>query len=73
MNQVYVRYYGAYSVRRRARWRRDGILAETRAPADQAPPDHTPTSAQIRARRCRWAELLQRIFEVEPLRCPRCG
>ena len=21
----------------------------------------------------RWAELLRRIFEVDPLRCPRCG
>ena len=23
--------------------------------------------------RCRWAKLLRRIFEVEPLECPRCG
>jgi hypothetical protein len=23
--------------------------------------------------RRRWAELLRRIFEVDPLRCPRCG
>ena len=23
--------------------------------------------------RQRWAELLRRIFEVDPLRCPRCG
>ncbi len=23
--------------------------------------------------RRRWAELLRRIFEVAPLRCPRCG
>jgi hypothetical protein len=26
-----------------------------------------------RARRMRWAALLQRIFEVEALRCPGCG
>ncbi len=24
-------------------------------------------------REARWAELLRRIFEVEPLECPRCG
>jgi hypothetical protein len=26
-----------------------------------------------RARRIRWASLLQRVFEVDALRCPRCG
>ncbi len=26
-----------------------------------------------REARRRWAELLRRIFEVEPLECPRCG
>ena len=25
------------------------------------------------ARRMRWAALLQRVFEVDALRCPRCG
>ena len=34
--------------------------------ADVVPP------AQADMRR-RWAELLRRIFEVDPLRCPRCG
>ncbi len=73
-NHIYVRYYGAYSVRRRATWRRQGILTDTRmrlAACDTQP--DSPTSPQIQARRRRWAELLQRIFEVDPLRCPRCG
>ena len=26
-----------------------------------------------RARRLRWAELLQRVFAIDTLRCPRCG
>jgi hypothetical protein len=26
-----------------------------------------------RARRARWAALLQRVFEVDAMRCPRCG
>ncbi len=30
-------------------------------------------AAALRAARRRWAELLRRIFEVDPLRCPRCG
>jgi len=29
-----------------------------------------PALAQARRR---WAEMLRRIFEVDPLRCPRCG
>ena len=29
-----------------------------------------PALAQARHR---WAELLRRLFEVDPLRCPRCG
>ncbi len=58
-----LRHYGAYSVRRRAHWRREGILPDAR----------TPDWPALRALRQRWAELLQRIFEVDPLRCPRCG
>ncbi len=27
----------------------------------------------LREARRRWAELLRRIFEIEPLACPRCG
>jgi len=30
-------------------------------------------SSRIPHRRHRWAELLQRVFEVNALRCPRCG
>jgi len=34
--------------------------------ADGVPPERA-------AVRRRWAELLRRIFAVDPLRCPRCG
>lgn len=37
--------------------------------ANQVLPD-PPAQAGVRRR---WAELLRRIFEVDPLRCPRCG
>ena len=74
-HEILVRYYGAYSVRRRARWRKLGILADTRLPAEPPPPNHdaVPDGPALRALRSRWAELLRRIFEVDPLRCPRCG
>ena len=32
-----------------------------------------PSDPRNRARRMRWAALLQRVFEVDALRCPRCG
>jgi len=31
-----------------------------------------PVDWSLRAARVRWAELLRRIFEVDPLACPRC-
>ena len=74
-NEVLVRHYGAYSVRRRARWRRAGILSDARPPHEITPVPGDPASdwPALRARRQRWAELLQRLFAVDPLSCPRCG
>lgn len=31
-----------------------------------------PADSSLRAARCRWAELLRRMFEVDPLACPQC-
>jgi hypothetical protein len=74
-HEILVRYAGAYSVRRRARWRKLGILAAS--PLQALPPDPhrdaVPPWPALRALRRRWAELLRRIFEVDPLRCRRCG
>ena len=36
-------------------------------------PRWTPEPETLREARRRWAELLRRIFEVDPLACPRCG
>jgi hypothetical protein len=70
-----VREYGAYSVRRRARWRNAGILADTRPLAATSPTADgaTPDWPALRAMKQRWAQLLKRIFEVDPLACPRGG
>ena len=32
-----------------------------------------PLPEAVREARRRWAELLRRIFEIDPLACPRCG
>jgi hypothetical protein len=74
-HEILVREYGAYSVRRRAHWRRAGILTDARRPAEisASAGEPTPDWPALRALRQRWAELLRRIFEVDPLRCARCG
>ena len=33
----------------------------------------TPEGADRAALRLRWADLIRRVYEVEPLVCPRCG
>ena len=45
-----------------------GATLPRAVPADPAPPDHRPTT-----RRIRWAVLLQRVFAIDALSCPRCG
>ena len=63
-----VRYYGAYSSRTRgARQARQAAAAAAgHTPEPGAPTTPSPSRAS-------WARLLRRIFEVDPLLCPRCG
>ncbi len=66
--QVLQRYYGFYSSRQRAKRRKangDGI----EQPLEMVDPE----PEALRKAKHRWAELLRRIFEVDPLTCPRCG
>ena len=65
--QMLTRYYGWYANRTRGMRRR--ALGERAPPVEVA----APVSIPLREARRRWAELLRRIFEVDPLRCPRCG
>ena len=67
--QVLQRYYGWYANRTRGIRRRTATHGQASAAAVEVEP--VPPSLQ-QARR-RWAELLRRIFEVDPLRCSRCG
>jgi hypothetical protein len=65
--QVMQRYYGWYASRTRGARRRQATEATAAPVAIAAPED-----SSLRAARYRWAELLRRIFEVDPLACPRC-
>ena len=64
--QVLQRYYGWYANRTRGIRRRAGTEEQQTVYAE-------PVPVPLREARHRWAELLRRIFEVDPLRCPRCG
>ncbi len=64
--QVLQRYYGWYASRTRGIRRRAGLEGQQTVYA-------APVPVPLRQARRRWAELLRRIFEVEPLECPRCG
>ena len=77
-----VRYYGAYSHRRRATVRAKNGAADAVATAIEGPPATHPapepaTPAEPGSpeakRRSAWARVLKKIFEVDPLLCPRCG
>ncbi len=72
--QHQVRYYGAYASRLRKRYRK--------TPDDDPAPEGDVNPAPVLvdpddpgevARRRSWARMLQRIFETDPLTCPKCG
>jgi hypothetical protein len=72
-----VRYYGAYSnVSRGKRRRHDEADIDAAPPDGRSVPsataarDHSPDA---RALRRSWAQLIKRVFEVDPLLCPSCG
>jgi hypothetical protein len=62
--QVMQRYYGWYASRTRSARRRQASDAAEAPVAIVEPVDWS-----LRAARFRWAELLRRIFEVDPLTC----
>jgi len=78
--QVMMRYYGWYASRTRgtrarlARLASDGRRLTADGISVEEPVAITgPVNWSLRAARYRWAELLRRINEVDPLACPRCA
>ncbi len=67
-----VRYYGAYS--NAARGKRRKTEAQLGAHASSGTSQEAvPTPPERAALRRRWANLIRRVYEVDPLVCPRCG
>lgn len=71
--QHLIHYYGWYSNKSRGlrKQRAAGIPAgDTAAPASVVAIEEELSRA---AARRRWAALIKRVYEVDPLRCPKCG
>jgi len=66
--------YGHYANAARAKREREAAASpDSAAPAVPAPAPSEPDSAERKAARKRWANLIRHIYEVDPLVCPRCG
>jgi len=63
-----VRYYGYYSNAARGKRRKLGMGDETPAIIEQEA--DTPYRKKCRAN---WARLIQKIYEIDPLTCPKCN
>ncbi len=68
-HQVMTRYYGWYANRPRGVRRKATAADVETASIEVAEREALP----LREARRRWAELLRRIYEVDPLTCPACG
>jgi hypothetical protein len=62
-----VRYYGRYSSRTR------GLERDRPADAEPELPDPETLSRAAQAARASWARLIRKVYEVDPLQCPKCG
>lgn len=66
-----VRYYGYYSSVSRARRGADAEGSPSTVGGDSPPPE--PTAAERKRLRRSWAQLIRRIYEIDPLVCRDCG
>jgi hypothetical protein len=70
--QVMTRYYGWYSNRVRGRRKKLAAAAAVEA-AEQPVAFAKREDLTLRESKRRWAELLRRVYEVDPLKCPNCA
>jgi hypothetical protein len=66
LNKAYIHYYGIYSNRSQHKPRKDSTSAE--ATQNEDPP--RVSNSKLRRR---WADLIRRVYQTEPLICPKCG
>jgi hypothetical protein len=67
-----VRYMGHYSNVSRGR-RKKGKEEQLTPGPSRVQEEDGLSDAERRARRRAWARLIRRVYEVDPLECPRCG
>ncbi|OPX31673.1 MAG: hypothetical protein B1H09_02300 [Gemmatimonadaceae bacterium 4484_173] len=65
-------YYGAYSQAWRSREHRQGILPKASGKEKSASSIEN-RSSYYRRRRQKWAALLKKVWDVDALKCPKCG
>lgn len=72
-----IRYYGLYSSRTKGKANKDCSLAKFRCNATpKKKPSQEPEtidSNSNKASRLSWARLIQKVYEVDPLICEKCG
>ena len=67
-----IRYYGAYSARSRGK----RLAVEAQALLEGSPYSPLPAPLEPPTKRAvsrSWARLIKKIYEVDPLICPKCG
>jgi len=72
-----IRYYGLYSSRTKGKATKDGSLAKFGYNATpKKKPDHTSDpemkTVSNKASKQSWARLIQKVYEIDPLVCPKC-
>jgi hypothetical protein len=67
------RYYGFYSNAARGKRKKAAAPAEPSSPGEAPEGATIPDGPHRAALRRRWAEMIRRVYEVDPLVCPRCG
>ena len=63
-HQVMVRYYGLYANAHRGKVRKASLVPVALGLIEEDPPP-LPSRG--------WAEMIRKVYEVEPMICPRCG
>ena len=73
-----IRYYGLYSSRTKGKTTKDGSLVKHgyRPIPEKKPDKHYELEMETvsnKASRQSWARLIQKVYEVDPLVCTKCG